>query len=95
MKNLLEETRLTLTELARRENVAPPTTWRWDKRGVRGVKLETFVIGGRRFTTEEAFARFVERTTAAADGHTPQARTNRQREAAIAQAERELSEAGI
>lgn len=44
------------------------TCWRWINRGVRGVKLETVLIGGRRFTSLEALQRFVERTTAAADG---------------------------
>ncbi len=71
---LLSEKRLSLTELARRERVAPPTIWRWYKKGVRGVRLETFVVGNRRFTTEEAFGRFVERNTAAANGERPRIR---------------------
>ncbi len=95
MSHLLAESRLSLSELARREGVAVPTTWRWAQRGVRGVKIETFAIGGRRYTTAEAFARFVEATTAAAQGVTPPARTNRQREAAIAKAEAELDKLGV
>jgi len=39
--------------------------------GARGVKLESFSIGGRRYTTLEAFVRFVEATTAAAAGDAP------------------------
>lgn len=59
--------------------------------------LETFNIGGRRYTTQEAFQRFVERSTVAANGTpaAPAVRTNRQREAAISKAEAELAKAGI
>ena len=97
MVDFLKEQRLSLTELARQEGVSIPTPWRWTKRGVKGVVLETFSIGGRRYTTQEAFGRFVERSTAAANGVTltPASRSNRQREAAIAKAERELEKAGI
>lgn len=97
MGDLLSEHRITLTELARQECVSVPTTWRWRQKGVRNVYLETFMIGGRRCTTQEAFARFVEATTAAADGPQPSSRprTNRQREAAIRRAEARLAKAGI
>ena len=69
--------------------------WRWRLRGIRGVKLETIKIGGRRFTSAEALARFIEQSTAAADGLPLPTRTNRQREAAIRRAERELDGLGI
>ena len=97
MVDFLKEQRLSLTQLARQEGVSVPTPWRWSKRGVNGVVLETFSIGGRRYTTQESFQRFVERSTVAANGE-PAAtavRTNRQREAAISKAERELEKAGI
>lgn len=35
---------------------------RWMRDGVRGVRLESILIGSRRFTSEEAIARFIERT---------------------------------
>jgi len=35
------------------------TIWRWWRRGVKGVKLETVVVGGRRFTSVEAIQRFI------------------------------------
>lgn len=41
------------------------TTWRWTKRGVRGVKLETRVVGGRPMTTTEWVEEFIAATTAA------------------------------
>jgi hypothetical protein len=95
MKNLLEEQRLTLTELARKERVNVSTVWRWTLRGVRGIKLESFSVGARRFTTAEAFIRFVDATTAAAKGGIAPARTRHQRAADISRAERELQSHGI
>lgn len=73
------------------------TVYRHFGRGCRGVFLETFVAGGRRYTTIEAIRRFVERTTANSPGASlpPSRPTNRQREAEIAKAERESIEAGL
>jgi len=90
MKNLLSETRLSLSKLAQEEKVSPSTPWRWTKSGVRGCQLESFSVGARRFTTREAFSRFVEATTAAAaTGPMPSVRTPRQLERTVAAAERE------
>jgi len=41
------------------------TLHRWRQRGVRGVKLETLLVGGRRYTSKEAISRFIERQNAA------------------------------
>lgn len=71
------------------------TVWRWVLNGTRAGKLESFLIGGRRFTSVEAIQRFAEQSTAAADGHTPPIRTSKQRDRAIAAAEAELEAAGI
>lgn len=32
---------------------------RWRQNGVRGAKLETLLVGGTRFTSEEAISRFI------------------------------------
>ncbi len=95
--NLLNEKRLTLNQLAQQEGVNTSTTWRWALRGVRGVKLETFSVGARRFTTHEAFARFVSGTTAAAQSgqQPPTSRANRQRASAQAAANRGLEKHGV
>ncbi|HEV3304174.1 MAG TPA: DUF1580 domain-containing protein [Planctomycetaceae bacterium] len=45
---------------------SPACLWRWHARGIRGVRLETVVVGGRRFTTAAAFREFVERLTVSA-----------------------------
>lgn len=44
------------------------TIHRWRLRGIRGVKLESCLIGGNRYTSKEALHRFVNATTKAADG---------------------------
>ena len=79
--------------LPRRPNLS--TLHRWRLRGVRGVRLETCLIGGRRFTSKEALDRFSAAATAAADGEAPPARTPRQRDAAVRAADNELDKAGI
>lgn len=38
------------------------TLYRWATRGIRGVRLETLLIGGARCTTRQAIYRFIERT---------------------------------
>lgn len=91
----LKEKRISLTTLAREQNVNCATCWRWATRGAHGAKLETFTVGGRRYTTQEAFERFVAATNGQSAPPPPKAATNRQREAAIAAAEKELSRAGI
>ncbi len=37
------------------------TLMRWASKGIRGVVLETVLIGGRRYTSVEAIGRFVRR----------------------------------
>ena len=63
-----------------------------DDDGVRGgVRLESIVVGGQRFTSIEAIGRFIERTTANSRALLLRPRpTSRQGEAAIRRAEREL-----
>ena len=36
------------------------TLIRWSARGIRGIRLETVIVGGRRFTSLEAIHRFLE-----------------------------------
>jgi hypothetical protein len=75
----------------------PSTLWRWWKRGIRGVKLETVVIGGARYTSVEALQRFADRLSAPGGGAST-ARTrkggngNRRRLEAV---ERELEALGL
>lgn len=39
----------------------PATCWRWYSIGLHGVKLDTWMLGGRRVTTEEAVLQFMVR----------------------------------
>ena len=66
------------------------TVWRWVLNGTRAGKLESCLVGGRRFVSLESIQRFAQQCTAAADGNTPPVRTSRQRERAMQQAEREF-----
>ena len=86
------ETLLSLPDAARALPKRPhiSTLHRWRLRGVRGVKLETCLIGGRRYTSREAVERFSTATTAAANGEPLPVRTPRQRQRSIKQAEVEL-----
>ncbi len=63
------------------------SVWRWIHLGIHGQRLETIRVGGRRFTSHEAIARFIERTTAAADGLETPARIAKQRQNGIQRAE--------
>ena len=68
------------------------TVWRWTLKGIKGIRLESVMAGGIRQTSREAIRRFFERLTAAADGASVAViRTSKQRERAIAAAERELA----
>ena len=96
MNDLLNEPRISLADLAKRENVNICTAWRWATRGVAGVRLETFAIGHRRYTTSPgAFERWVERVTAAKTGQPVPSRSSRQRETDQRRAVQELRAAGL
>lgn len=69
------------------------TVVRWSTKGVRGVRLESLMVGGTRYSSIEALERFFAATTAATAGNNPLPRTSAQRERAIAAAELELAAA--
>lgn len=68
MVALLNEKRYALSKLAQRERVHTSTVWRWVNRGIRGVKLGTLQVGGRTYTTDSLYERFVRETTTAVRG---------------------------
>lgn len=88
---LLQETRLSLTTLAHEQHVSVPTAWRWAQRGNRGHVLETFSIGGRKFTTREAFQRWIARINS---GRLVLAQTAASRARSIQRAEQIAAELG-
>jgi hypothetical protein len=88
--DILNERRLSIPALAKRENISVGCGWRWVLYGVRGgIRLESCLIGGKRFTSEEAIERFISRINAE-PGTTPTTRTVRQREADVRRAEVEV-----
>jgi hypothetical protein len=111
---LQEETILTFAEAAKalpKVNGKRPhaaTLWRWARKGIKGVCLETRRVGGRFVTSPEALERFTKSLaeiplhtppntppTAPAVVTAPRPRSERQRSRDIARAESELAAAGI
>ncbi|MCA9215680.1 MAG: DUF1580 domain-containing protein [Planctomycetales bacterium] len=82
-----------------RKRINISTAHRWRQRGVKGVRLESVVIGGERFTSYEAISRFADASTIARDKSRGESirvgRLSAQRERDIENAERELDAAGI
>ncbi|NLX98218.1 MAG: DUF1580 domain-containing protein [Rhodopirellula sp.] len=74
---------------------SPSTAWRWYRKGIRGVRLETVVVGGRRYTSREALDRFLSAVTSAADSEPIR---RRERDADVGRSdntERKLRDAGL
>ena len=88
---------LSLREAADRLPGRPhvSTLHRWRTRGVRGARLITERVGGRRVVAASELARFIAAVTAAAEGEPEPVRTPRQRQRAIEAAERELLREGV
>jgi hypothetical protein len=63
---------------------SPATLSRWAFKGVDGVKLETYKIGGRRYTTAEALDRFVARLNGPRSTNLPQVSSRRERQKDLA-----------
>lgn len=59
---ILEETRMTLSEVAEYFDRDKQTIRAWIKNGVRGVKLESVKVGKGVVTSREAIKRFVTAT---------------------------------
>ena len=49
------------------KRLSPATIWRWRLKGVRGVRLESVLVGGCWCTTRAAFAEFLRAQTAVAN----------------------------
>ena len=62
MERIFNETRISFSQLASQQDVSLSTVWRWCTRGVRHIRLESMNVGGRRYTTTEAFQRFLAET---------------------------------
>jgi hypothetical protein len=91
------ETLLTLCEARTAfpggKRLALATLHRWRLHGVRSVRLETLLIGGLRYTSREAIARFIQAQNA--DESPTPAVTPAQRTRQAKAAQQELARAGI
>jgi len=69
MIDIASENPLTIREAAARLPGRPhvATIHRWIARGVRGVRLEAGLLGGKRITSVEALQRFLDSLTGAED----------------------------
>ena len=91
LTQLLAETRISFTQLAQEQDVSIPTVWRWWSRGIKGIRLDAFNVGAKKFTTREAFERWIARI----NGEQVQCRSSRQRAADHDSAKATLAAAGI
>ena len=72
------------------------TILRWCQRPNRhGIRLESWMVGGRRMTSIQAVRRYIEANTQAADRYKIPSQTNRQAEAAHDSAMTDLESEGI
>jgi len=51
--------RLTLAQIAQEQDVSVSTTWRWTLKGVKGRRLKSFLVGGRRYVTRRDLSDFL------------------------------------
>lgn len=91
-ETLFTETRLAFNALAHEQDVSIPTVWRWSQRGIKGHVLESFSVGGRKYTTRQAFSRWLALTNGE---RVVNGETLRQRERAIDRAEKRAAELGV
>ena len=77
------------------QRIDPNLYQRWIRDGVSNVKLKTVKVGGRRMCSESDIQRFIEECTAASDRQEIAVRTNRQRQANVSRADRDLKRFGI
>jgi len=78
-------------EVAHRPHVS--TFWRWSRGGLKGVRLETVVIGGRRYKSREALQRFFQELNKHRDAAPP--RPDRLRDLERQPIDQQLDEAGL
>jgi Protein of unknown function (DUF1580) len=82
-----------LPRLRNTKPVHASTLWRWAMSGVRGVRLESLLIGGVRVTSAAALQRFFDRLTQVSRGDPGSSETESDRQKV--RIDRELDAAGI
>jgi len=72
--------RYSMREVAREAGVSLETVWRWTLRGVKGRRLHSFLVGGRRYVARIELEKFLGDD----GGQTTDARANRNERATCA-----------
>lgn len=72
---------------------APATLARWRTRGVRGVRMDTFLRGGRRYVLRSAIVAFIEAVTAV--GNDPASQVRRSDNRSVEKATKKLKDEGL
>jgi len=92
----IQNEKLRLLSQSAREIPGRPhisTVFRWWRHGVKGVKLETVLVGGRRFTSAEAIQRFIQRLSASTPVQRVEEKRHRSKDSQ--RVDEELDAAGI
>ena len=77
------------------KRIHPTTIHRWRIRGARGVKLDTILIGGQRFTSVETLLRFFAESTEAESPASASVTLDRHQQARVKAADIYLESEGI
>jgi hypothetical protein len=75
--------------------ISRATLWRWMLPGRRGVKLDSCLVGGVRYTSRQAVARFVAELNAAPETHQEVARQLRETTTNAKTVEKQLAAEGL
>ena len=67
MRKINGQDRFTLREVAQKLDVHPATVWRWTLSGVKGRRLKTIRIGGRRFVLRNDLEYFLKQCDSEVD----------------------------
>ncbi|HMO13032.1 MAG TPA: DUF1580 domain-containing protein [Pirellulaceae bacterium] len=94
MSSILDQELLSIKQAAKLIPSKPhaATLFRWMTKGSRGHKLQSWLVGGQRFTTALAIEEFIGKLSG---GSAPSGQPSKSRQRAIEQAEKELSELGL
>lgn len=95
----LAEPHLAVPAVAKKLSIHQSTVWRWIIRGLGGIKLATFTVGGKRLVREESLREFLRRRNAMSAGESPDAvipaASTRRRRREVVAADHELASEGL
>lgn len=90
MNSFFNQNRQSINEVAQNLRVHPATVWRWTLRGVKGRRLKTILIGGRRFVLLNDLENFLKQSDSKVDQAVPQGLNQKRHNIAKAKLDAEL-----